>query len=123
MVCLLKNVDPDVFGSKSKDWTHSIQNTLPHRGYYVIKLHHSKGNFYTLAAGQREKLWREFFLDPSQWWDHRSEKVSERQTSQSSHVNGAIACVSVNLVALSWLLSCPGRNFEEIIFQSFALVG
>jgi hypothetical protein len=22
-----------------------------------------------------EKRWREFFLDPSQWWDHRSEKV------------------------------------------------
>jgi hypothetical protein len=72
---------------------------------------------------QREKLWREFFLDPSQWWDHRSEKVSERQTSQSSHVNGAIACVSVSLVALSWLLSCPGLNFAEILFRSFALVG
>ncbi|CAM6067263.1 unnamed protein product [Sphagnum tenellum] len=27
---------------------------------------------------QREKLWREFFLDPSQWWDHRSEKTNER---------------------------------------------
>jgi hypothetical protein len=30
-------------------------------------------------AGQKrvvEKLWREFFSDPSQWWDHRSEKVS-----------------------------------------------
>jgi hypothetical protein len=30
-------------------------------------------------AGQKrksvEKLWREFFSDPSQWWDHRSEKV------------------------------------------------
>jgi hypothetical protein len=22
-----------------------------------------------------EKLWREFFADPSQWWDHRPEKV------------------------------------------------
>ncbi|KAH9540911.1 hypothetical protein CY35_14G031200 [Sphagnum magellanicum] len=29
-------------------------------------------------AGQREKLWRKFFLDPSQWWDHRSEKTNER---------------------------------------------
>jgi hypothetical protein len=26
--------------------------------------------------GQREKLWREFFSDPSQWWDHRTEKVN-----------------------------------------------
>jgi hypothetical protein len=22
----------------------------------------------------REKLWLEFFLDPSQWWDNRSER-------------------------------------------------
>jgi hypothetical protein len=31
-------------------------------------------------AGQRwivEKLWQEFFSDPSQWWDHRSEKVNK----------------------------------------------
>jgi hypothetical protein len=29
-------------------------------------------------AGQRvmvEKRWREFFTDPSQWWDNRMEKV------------------------------------------------
>jgi hypothetical protein len=25
--------------------------------------------------GEREKLWREFFSDPSQWWDGRPEKV------------------------------------------------
>lgn len=25
---------------------------------------------------RREKLWREFFLDPSQWWDGRPEKMS-----------------------------------------------
>jgi len=23
-----------------------------------------------------EKLWREFFSDPSQWWDNRTEKVN-----------------------------------------------
>jgi hypothetical protein len=28
-------------------------------------------------AAQNEKLWREFFSDPSQWWDHRSEKVND----------------------------------------------
>jgi len=30
-------------------------------------------------AGQKrivEELWQKFFSDPSQWWDHRSEKVS-----------------------------------------------
>jgi hypothetical protein len=27
-------------------------------------------------AGQREKLWRKFFSDPSQWWDNRPEKVN-----------------------------------------------
>jgi hypothetical protein len=32
----------------------------------------------SVMAGPRrmvEKLWREFFSDPSQWWDHRAEKV------------------------------------------------
>ncbi|CAM6011824.1 unnamed protein product [Sphagnum balticum] len=28
--------------------------------------------------GDVEKLWREFFSDPSQWWDHRSEKANVR---------------------------------------------
>jgi hypothetical protein len=28
-----------------------------------------------VCGGQREKLWQEFFSDPSQWWDHRSGKV------------------------------------------------
>jgi hypothetical protein len=25
----------------------------------------------------REKLWQEFFSDPSQWWDNRFKKVGE----------------------------------------------
>jgi pentatricopeptide repeat protein len=28
------------------------------------------------AASKRETLWQEFFSDPSQWWDGRSEKVN-----------------------------------------------
>ncbi|CAM6040640.1 unnamed protein product [Sphagnum compactum] len=28
------------------------------------------------AAGEKEKLWQEFFSDPSQWWDHRLDKVN-----------------------------------------------
>jgi hypothetical protein len=29
------------------------------------------------AGNKREKLWQEFFSDPSQWWDNRFEKVGE----------------------------------------------
>ncbi|KAH8934384.1 hypothetical protein BDL97_18G080500 [Sphagnum fallax] len=28
------------------------------------------------SAGGKEKLWQEFFSDPLQWWDHRSDKVN-----------------------------------------------
>ncbi len=49
-------------------------------------------------GGQREKLWYDFFLDPLQWWDHRSKKVIEHQSCQNSHVNAAIALVGVDLV-------------------------
>jgi hypothetical protein len=70
-----------------------------------------------------QKLWQEFFRDPSQCWDHRSEKVIEHQTCQSSHVNGAIPLVGVNFFSLCWLLvSCPGLNCAEFLFRSFALV-
>jgi len=62
-------------------------------------------------------------LDHSQWWDHRSEMVTECQTCQSLLVNGAIALVGVNLLGLSWLLSCPGLELVEILLRSFALVG
>jgi pentatricopeptide repeat protein len=30
------------------------------------------------ASGHREEVWREFFSDPSQWWDCRPEKVNAR---------------------------------------------
>ncbi|CAK9227526.1 unnamed protein product [Sphagnum troendelagicum] len=36
----------------------------------------SGGNVRAVAAGRREKLWRQFFSDPSQWWDCRPEKVN-----------------------------------------------
>jgi hypothetical protein len=45
-----------------------------------------KGSFFAVPVGQREKRWREFFLDPSQWWDHRSKKVTEHQSCQNSPV-------------------------------------
>jgi hypothetical protein len=34
--------------------------------------------FLQFVAGKKmivEKLWQEFFMDPSQWWDNRPEKV------------------------------------------------
>jgi hypothetical protein len=30
--------------------------------------------FYVVFEAEREKLWRKFFWDPLQWWDHRVEK-------------------------------------------------
>ncbi len=123
MVCLPKNVDL-ISPEKSKVWRRSMLDAVPPPlGFYVIKQHDLIGSCSAVPARQREKLWREFFLDPTQWWDHRSEKVTEHQTCQSAHVNGVIALVGVNLIALSSLISCPGLNSAEIIFRSFALVG
>ncbi|KAH8973473.1 hypothetical protein BDL97_01G050500 [Sphagnum fallax] len=31
-----------------------------------------------LPAGQKERLWRKFFADPSQWWDGRLQKVNAK---------------------------------------------
>jgi hypothetical protein len=87
-----------------------MQDAVPHRGFYVIKIHDLKGSVSAVPGGQREKLWREFFSDPSQWWDHRAEKVTEHDSCQSSHVNVAIALVGINLVVRSWLLSYCGPN-------------
>jgi hypothetical protein len=120
---LPENVDLIFFRRKPKDWTHSMQDEVPHHEFYVINLHDLKGSFNAVPTGQREKLWREFFLDPAQWWYHRSEKVTEYQSCQSSHVNGAITLVGINPVTLSWLISCHCLNLAEILFRSFALVG
>ncbi len=86
-------------------------------------MHDSGGRFSPAPGGQRQKLWRDFFLDPSNWWDHRSEEVTERRSGQTSQVNGAIALVGVNLLALSRLLSCHGLKVGRIFGRSFAPVG
>jgi hypothetical protein len=89
-----------------------------------LNRHMLEGSFSAVPGGHTEKLCREFFVDPSHWWDHRPEKVTEHHSCQSSHVNGAIPVVGVNLVALCRLLqSCPGLNLAEVLFRSFALVG
>ncbi len=36
------------------------------------------GHVGQAASGHREKVWQEFFSDPSQWWDCRLEKVNAR---------------------------------------------
>ncbi len=95
-----------------------MQDAIPHHGCYVIKVHDLKGSSFAVPGGQREKLWQDFFMDPSQWWDHRSEKVSEHQTCQSSCVDGTIALVVVNLVALSWchmLMQKVSADFSVLI--------
>jgi hypothetical protein len=59
-----------------------------------------EGKFFLQFLDMREINFG--LLDPLQWWDHRSEKVTEHQSCQNSHVDGAItAFVGVNLVALS----------------------
>jgi hypothetical protein len=86
LVYLPKDFDLEIVGSKSKNWTPSAQHAEPQGGFCVIKLYHLKGSFSAVPVGQREKRWREFFLDPSQWWDHGSEKVTEHQSCQNSPV-------------------------------------
>jgi hypothetical protein len=39
-----------------------------------------------IHTGGKEKLWQEFFSDPLQWWDHRSDKVTEYAWFQNSFV-------------------------------------
>jgi hypothetical protein len=97
-----------------------VQNAIPHPGFYVIRVHDLTGSFSAVPGGHTEKQWREFFRDPWKWWDHRSQKVSEHQICQSSHVNAAIALVGVNLFSLCrLLLSCPGLNSAEILSNVF----
>jgi len=43
-----------------------MQHIVPHQGFYVIKLHDLKQSFIANLVGQKKKLWKEFFLDPSQ---------------------------------------------------------
>ncbi len=107
--------------------THATMLQLNHCNYYaitlwllchyivtsMIKVHHLTGSFSTVPGGYSytKKLWHELFRDLSHCWDRKSEKVSEHQTCRSSHANGAIPLVGVNLFSLCWLLlSYPNLN-------------
>ncbi len=94
-----------------------MQNAIPHLGFYVIRVHDLTGSFPAVPGGHTEKQLQEFFRDPSQCWDHRSEKVSEHQTCQSSHVNGAIPLVGVNLFSLLVVAILPWSKLGRISFQ------
>jgi hypothetical protein len=88
--CLPNNLDLIVMtssGVSKRDWTPSMQDAIPHRGFYVIKVHDLIGSFSTVPRGQREKLWCEFFLDPLQGGDHGSEKVTGHQLCQRVHMS------------------------------------
>ncbi len=98
--CLAKNFD-----LISSEPNRKIGHILWKTQYLIVASMWSKymilkGNVSAVPGGQREKLWREFFSDPSQWWDHRAEKVTEHHSCQSSHVNVAIALVGINLVCV-----------------------
>jgi hypothetical protein len=95
-----------------------MQNAIPQCSFYGIKVLNLMGSFSAVLGGQLEKLWQEFFCVLSNW-DRRSEKVTEHHSCQSSFVNGAIALVGVNCIALSWLLFCHVLNFGR---NSLALV-
>jgi len=43
--------------------TQSMQGAIPHRGFYVMKVHNLV-EFSAVPGGEREKLWQEFCLDP-----------------------------------------------------------
>jgi len=72
----------------------------------------TKEQLRSSSGGQKrivEKLWREFFSDPSQWWDHRSEKANTRypdfkhkMTHESLWLNGKLnpSWVEAELAAL-----------------------
>ncbi len=44
----------------------------------------------TVSGEQRERLWREFFAEHSQWWNGRPEKVSENDCFYNSLGGGRI---------------------------------
>ncbi len=62
--CFPKNLQLDyshISQDKSKDWSQSMQDAIPHCCLYVIKVHDLKENFPAVPGSQREKLWQEFF--------------------------------------------------------------
>jgi hypothetical protein len=53
----------DYSQANRKIGTQSMRGAIPHRGFYVIKVHNLV-KFSAVPGGEREKLWWEFFLDP-----------------------------------------------------------
>jgi hypothetical protein len=82
-------------------------------------------------------IWKEVFLqslqvncDRSSFWilhdggiTYQRRYVNIKPVRVHMSMEPYSIVVSVNLVALSWFLSCPGLNLAEILFSSFALVG
>jgi hypothetical protein len=62
-----------------------MQDAIPHRGFYVIKVHYLIGSFSAVPQGQRN-------CGASSFWilckgDHGSEKVTEHQFCQRVHMS------------------------------------
>jgi hypothetical protein len=77
---------PAAFGAPSSVFHHGPQQFLQSGAFLPREQgiehkvasrnhhHHHHHHHHNVAADKKEKRWREFFSDPSQWWDHRSEK-------------------------------------------------
>jgi pentatricopeptide repeat protein len=76
--------------------------------------------FFAVQRRMKERLWHEFFSDPSQWWDHRSEKVNSRYpdfkhktTQQALWLDGILTppWVEAKLAAMA------PRSIQPSVFQ------
>ncbi len=65
-------------------YVNVVNVTMKGSPYEVVHL----SSVPVIHTGGKEKLWQEFFSDPLQWWDHRSDKVTEYAWFQNSFVYG-----------------------------------
>jgi hypothetical protein len=111
-VCFPDKCWPDIFRSEWTDRTYSMQvDTVPHRGFYVIKLHALKAFFSAPPGDQREKPWQ-FFLDRLQIVGSQITEGTWTSFCQSPLVNGAIV-----LLVVAFILPCSkfGRNPCQVL--------
>ncbi len=83
---------------------------------YVIKVHDLITSFLTVPAGQKERLWREFLMDP------RPVGITDQKRYLNTnpvrvHMSMEPQSSSVGVVPFSLFLSCHGVNFGRNSFQ------
>jgi hypothetical protein len=112
----------DIFGRKSKDWVQLLQDAITHRGFLCDQSTWFDSKFFDSSCRSKRETVARVPHGSSPCWDHRSEKVTEHQSCQSSHVNGAtelpsVELPSVGVIPLSLFPSCHGVNFGRNSFQ------